>query len=223
MILLVHGIVLNSQDLAEFDKRITLYTQELGKIRAKVVGVKKTVSKLRSLTIPFTEAKFQVYLHGTKRSGPHDPGKIIGGEAVAYHSRLRENWEPMLQGSAVCEILDVLTHAGYPNPQEYRLLALTLNQLEATSNPILVRCRFVLGLLKILGYSLLYHSVWKSYSDFERGLVNRLAGWNVQDKLFSTEDELILERLTRQYLARYLPYSLKTDIFVQKVESKVFA
>ena len=51
----VHAVVLRSEDLGEFDKRLTLYTKEFGKLKAKIVGVKKVASKLRSLTTLFTE------------------------------------------------------------------------------------------------------------------------------------------------------------------------
>lgn len=217
MIQTVLGVVLRAEDLDEYDQRLTLYTRELGKLKAKVVGVKKTVSKLRALTTPFAESRFQLYLHGTKRAGVRDPGKIVGGELAEVHNPLRLNWEKMVQSLGVLEVLDVLTHPFYANPQEYDLLSQTLTAMETTANPLLVRLRFTLSLLKILGYSLRAHPVWRSYPARERGLLLDLAAWDGGENRFSQEDAGILERVVHLYLSNYLPGPLKTEVFRQKV------
>lgn len=219
MIQIICGIVIRAEDLAEHDKRLILYTKELGKIKANIIGVKKVVSKLRSLTIPFNESRFQIYLHGTKRAGAREPGKIISGEILVNHSILKEDWDRMIQTSAVCEILDFMTHSFYPNLPEYQLLTSTLNQMETTPNPVLLRCRFALSLLKILGYSMRHHSYWNSFSDNERNLLNQLARWNTQEEMFSKESLNCIERITNNYLNTYLPHPLKTEIFRQKMKA----
>jgi DNA repair protein RecO len=217
MIETVQAVILNAVDLNDYDKRLTLYTKEFGKIRANVTGVKKAVSKLRALTLPFTESKLQVYLHGGKRTGKNDPGKVVGGEVIQHHSILREDWERRMDSSLICETLEVLTKAFFPNVREYELLSLTLNQLETTAHPLLVRCRFRLALLKLLGYSLRHHATWKSYSQADRSLVESLFRWNTQDTVFQEGEVTLLDRLTDRYLKQYLPYPLKTQLFIQKL------
>lgn len=221
MIVPVQGIILRSQDLAESDKRLTLYTKELGKIRAKIVGIKKSASKLRSLSMVFSESHFQIYLHGTKRAGPHDPGKIIGGETIQYHLPLRSDWNRMIQTATFCETIDALTHASYPNPNEYELLNTTLMEMEQTSNPLLVRLKSTLILLKYLGYSLKHHAIWKAYDREEKQLMIHLAKWQGQNETF-TEDQLEqLEKMVHAYLSHYLPHPLKTVLFQQKMEAAI--
>lgn len=213
------GVVLRSEDLAENDRRLTLYTREFGKVRAKVIGVRKTASKLRVLTMPFAESSFQLYLHGTRRSGARDPGKVVGGEVVRDRSLLREEWDRMVQGSAVCETLDALTHPGYPNPQEYDLLAKTLDDLEVTASPVMVRLRFTLILLRILGYGIRHHAAWKSYTEDQRDLLLNLARWDARDPGFLPYEVQPLERLVGLYLSNYLTRPLKTEVFQQKLNA----
>ncbi|MBI4217587.1 MAG: DNA repair protein RecO [Elusimicrobia bacterium] len=219
MIEIVSGVVLRSEDWNETDKRLVLYTREFGKIRAKVVGVRKESSRLKGLTIPFIESRFQIYLHGSRRTGVQEPGKVVGGEILSDHAILRENWDRIVQSSVIVETLDRLTHSQYPNPQEYQLLSSVLDQMELTSNPVLLRCRFSLMLLKILGYSLLHHPTWKSYRLEERELLRSLARWDGLRDTFSQEESQKVERMTESYLMHYLPGPLKTQIFCQKVNA----
>ena len=217
MIQTVHGVVLRREDLAEYDQRLTIYTRELGKLKAKVVGVKKTVSKLRALTTPFAESRFQLYLHGTKRAGVRDPGKIVGGELSVVHSSLRTDWERMIQSMGVLELLDVLTHPFYANPQEYELLSQTLTWMETTPSPLLVRLRFTLALLKVLGYSMRAHPVWHSFPEQARRLLLDLAVWDGMSDRFSKEESGMLEDIVHRYVSNYLPGTLKTEVFRQKL------
>ncbi len=211
------GIVLRAEDQGEYDKRLTLYTRELGKIKVKVVGVKKTASKLRGFTLPFTESRLQVYLHGAKRSGLRDPGKIVGGDGMHHHAKLRDDWEKLIQCSALCETLETLTHPFYQNEKEYDLLSETLHQMEKTPHPVLLKLRFTLMLLKILGYSLRHHSTWNGYSAPQKDLLMRLALWDTVSSGFSAEETRWMERATQSYLRHYLPSPLKTDMFQQKI------
>ena len=219
MIEYLSAVALRSEDTGEFDRRVTIYTKEMGKLKAKVAGVKKSISKLRPLAIPFVESRLQVYLHGTRRAGLHDPGKIVGGEVVNARGPLRNEWERMIQCSAFCETLDTLTHPCYPNPEEYRLLISTMDQLETTSNPLLVRLRGTLILLKILGYSLRHHSAWKAFSVREKQLLTALAKWDSRTSGFAVEETEELERITHSYLSLYLSRPLKTDLFRNKMEA----
>lgn len=217
MIQTVEGIVLRSQNLSESDQRLTLYTKELGKVRVKLVGVRKNSAKLKGLTIPFIESRFQIYLHGNRRTGFREPGRMIGGEAVHFHSSLREDWDQMMQCLIFSETLDLLTYPLYPNLKEYQLCALTLNQMESGFTPILVRLRSTLILLKILGYSLRNHSTWKSYLEEEKMLLNRLGKWRGEKENFLNDEIEKLEKITNSYLSLYLPHPLKTELFQWKL------
>src|SRR5207247_5600055 len=114
--------------------------------------------------------------------------------------------------AAFCEILDIMTHPFYPNPEEYHLLLMTLDQMEKAVDPLPVRLRSTLVLLKILGYGLRHHSAWRSFSAEQRSLLTRLAKWDGQNE-FSTGETDDLERMTQSYLSLFLPHPLKTDIF----------
>lgn len=218
MIETVEGAVLRSENLEESDRRVTLYTKQLGKVTARVTGVRKNGSKLRIFTIPFIESRFQIYLAGSKRFGVRIPGKIIGGEIIFFHSPLRNEWDRMIQCSTLCEIFDQLTPPFYPNLKEYELLIASLNQMEISPSPLAVCLRSTLILLKILGYSLRHHSVWKSCSEKEKKLLEELAKWDACQEKFSDEEIKKLEKIVNPYLNLYLSSPLKTAIFQQKIE-----
>ncbi len=217
MIQIVQGVVLRAQELNEFDKRLTLFTKELGKVRAKVTGVKKSASKLKGLTFLFCESRLQLFLAGTPRAGLRDPGKIISGEILNLHSPLHADLDRTIQASAICEILDLLTRDFNPSVKEYEILNQALDELESSANPILVRCRFALLLLKASGYSLGHHPSWKLLTEIERSLFKTLASWKTQENIFSNDESRCLQNITSQYLSQYLPSPLKTDQFQQKV------
>jgi DNA repair protein RecO len=219
MIETVQGIVLRSEDVDETDKRLTLYTKELGKIRARVVGARKTASKLRILTMPFSESRFQVYLHGTKREGLKDPGKIIGGEPIEFFTGIRADLDKISQAAALTETLDALTHSLYANPKEYELLRSALEAIELSQSPVLVRLRSTLILLKIMGYSLRHHVAWTSYPEHQKSLLKKLARWNGENELFSEYETETLKHTVHDYLSMFLDRPLKTLIFQQKMEA----
>ena len=217
MIRIIRGIVLQAVDSGDFDQKLTVYSLEFGKFKAKVAGVKKAVSKLRSLSQPFAESRLQIYLHGTVRAGVNDPGKLIGGETERHHPRLRSELNRMTQAHVFCETLDLLTKTFYPNEAEYGLLSDTLKSLEETEFPALVRIRSTLILLKILGYGLRHHPQWKALPPSDRGLLLRLGAWPAARDRFSDEESQALNHITHSYLSQFLPMPLKSELFMRKM------
>ncbi len=57
---LTNGVVLKRSDYREVDRRITLYTEEYGKIEAVARGVKKSTSKLAGHLEPFSCSSFML-------------------------------------------------------------------------------------------------------------------------------------------------------------------
>lgn len=219
MIQIVSGIVLRAEDAGDFDQKLTVYSREFGKFKANVAGVKRAASKLRALSQPFAESRLQIYLHGTVRAGVNDPGKLIGGETERHHPRLRSELDRMTQAHVFCETLDILTKTFYPNEAEYGLLADTLKSLEETQFPVLVRIRSTLILLKILGYGLRHHPVWKAMPPADRSLLLRLGTWPAAEAGFSDEESQTLHQITQSYLAQFLPMPLKSELFMRKVQA----
>ena len=219
MIETVHGIVLRAEDSGEFDQRLIFYTREMGKIRAKIAGVKKNASKLRSLALPCAESRVLLYLHGSKRAGPRDPGKVVGGEVLDLHLGLRTEWDRMLQCAAFCETLDRMTHPFYPHREEYELLSGTLSAMETAASPVLVRLRSTLILLKNLGYGLRHHTAWKNLGGRKRELLLKLGRWNGGPADFSPEETAEIKRVVESYLAEYLLSPLKSQEFERKLEA----
>lgn len=216
MIKTVEGIVLQKESIQEADELLTLYTRELGKVKAKIVGVKKILSKLRPLTFPFSCSSLQIFFRGGARGGIREPGKVIGGEVLQSHTAIRKNWEKIIPATIWCETVHDLTPSFYPNFQEYQLVASTLDQLEQSRFPEIVRLRSTLILLKILGYSFRHHAEWKKLKENERNLFYRLARWKEHLDGFQKEEVEKLKVMIHSYLALYLNKPLKSELFRQK-------
>lgn len=218
MIKLVEGIVLKKEPVRETDEMLTLYTRELGKVRAKVVGVKKLLSKLRPLTSLFCRSSFQLYLRGGNRMELREPGKVIGGEVLQTYGRITEEWEKIIQASIWCETVNELTRAFYSHLPEYQLLHSTLAQMEKTRFPEIVRLRSTLILLKILGYSFSHHTQWKQLEASDKELFYRLAKWEESADGFTKREVEKIKEIISSYLSLYLENPLKAEIFQKKME-----
>lgn len=217
MIQLVEGIVLKKEPIFEADELLTLYTRELGKVKTKVVGVKKPLSKLRPLTSLFCRSSFHLHFRGGIRLGPREPGKVIGGEVLQSYSGIRKEWEKIIQASIWCETVNELTRAFYPNPQEYQLVSSALEEMEKNGFPEIVRLRSTLILLKILGYSFRHHTQWKQLKVSEKELFYRLAKREESADGFGAAELKKIKEVIDSYLSLYLEKPLKAEIFQKKM------
>ena len=219
MIIPTEAVVLRSEDTGEHDERLTLYTREMGKLKAKITGVKKSRSKLRLLTVPFAETRLQIFLAGTPRNAWGRPGKVITGEVLNFRSTLRTDCERMIHSSIFCETLDTLTHHFYPNEREYKLLTATLDQMETTASPLCLRLKSTLTLLNILGYSVRHNDYWLRLPGDDRALLDRLARWSPETHSFTDEESKRMESAAETYLSHYLSGPLKSRLFQKKMSS----
>lgn len=218
MIISTCTFILKAENLAESDQRLLLYTEELGKLRANIIGVKKSFSKLRVFTLPLIEYRLNVFVRGMARSGFSAPGKIINGEILTDLRPTVNNRAAWAEALCILEILDRLTPATLPNAKEFAWVRSALSAVRESPQPQLVRVWFALGLLKILGYSLRSNQLWHMFSQQERALLERLARWDLRSDVFSQDESSTLERLAMGYLGRYLSAPLKTDVFMRKLK-----
>ena len=145
-----HGIILNTADWGQAGQLFTIYSQQLGKIRAVARGVKKVTSKLAGHLQPFSIIELEL-AHG--RGFEH----ITGVSTVKPFLRISEQYEVVLSAAFAMELIDQLTDLGQADEQLWELLVdyfLFLDTNPPTSREELkiYRRKFVIKLLTVLGY-----------------------------------------------------------------------
>ncbi len=140
------AVVIKNRDYRDYDKLITLFSPEKGRISAVVKGVKKPKSKLAGIVQSFTYGNFQLY--SGKSLDRLTQGKVLQG-----FSNLRTDLILMSAGMCILELID----KAVPEEQEYSaLFGVTLScfhLLEKDCPPSLALRIFEAKLIYNLGVS----------------------------------------------------------------------
>ena len=141
----VEAIVLRHSDWGEADRLLSLFTRELGKLRAIAKGVRKMRSRKAGHVEPFTRVTLQL-------ARGRDMYILTQAETVDAYLSLREDLVQVGYASYVIELLDRFTYEEGQNRPLYTLLADTLSRLDSGSDPLLAVRYYEMRLLDLLGY-----------------------------------------------------------------------
>lgn len=135
------GVVLSSQPLGEYDRRLVILTRERGKITAFARGARRIKSPLIALTNPFVFARFTLFEN-------RDSYTLAGAEAADYFTELTKRLPGSLYGFYFLELASYygregLEAEGMVNLVYAALRALLREQME----PELVRRVYELRML----------------------------------------------------------------------------
>lgn len=139
------GIVLSTSNLGEYDKRLVILTENLGKITVFANGARKQNSRFGAASQVFTMGKFMLY-----------PGRntytLHGAEIEKSFLALSGDMEQYAAASYVCELTEYFAQDGLPGKDLLNLLYVTFQQfLSGTMSPDTVRAAFILKLLHVEG------------------------------------------------------------------------
>jgi len=148
------GIILGKYDIGEADRIYIIYTLEAGKIRAIAKGVRKPQAKLAGHLENFTLSNISV----AKTRGM---GKITGATAENNFSRVKNNFELLIEAFKASEILNRLVKE---EERDERIFKLFLEYLKSMDNksaaadvsilPNLLTQGFIFKLFDYLGYKI---------------------------------------------------------------------
>lgn len=119
----IEGIVIKSVPYGETNKIVTLFTKEAGKITVMARGAKKPVSRLASITQPFTHGYFLI----RKSRGM---GALEQGEIISSVRHIRADLEAAAYAGLIVELIDRLTETERPAEGIFKLLADAFHALE---------------------------------------------------------------------------------------------
>jgi DNA repair protein RecO (recombination protein O) len=141
----VEGIVLQHTDFGEADRLLTIYTRELGKIRAIVKGVRKPRSRKAGHIEPFTRTALLL-------ARGRNLFILTQAEAIDLYSHIKEDLVLLGYGSYIIELLSSFTFDGEENQSLYRLVKNALHRIDRGDDPNLVTHYYEIRLLDIVGY-----------------------------------------------------------------------
>lgn len=139
------GVILRHSDFGEADRLLTIFTREVGKVRAIAKGVRKARSRKAGHVEPFTRTSLQL-------ARGRDLFILTQAEAADVYAALREDLVLLGYASYVIELLDRSTTDEVENRALYNLLSRTLTRLNRGDNPNLVTRYYELRLLDYVGF-----------------------------------------------------------------------
>ncbi len=141
------AIVLRRKDFGEADRILTLFTPELGKIRALAKGIRKPRSR--------KAGHLELYMRSNLfLAKGRDMDIITQAETVAAYRAMREDLLRSTYGSYCIELLDKFTPDEAENKLMYELLTHVLGWLTEARDLALTTRYYELQLLGLAGYQL---------------------------------------------------------------------
>jgi len=139
------GVILRHSDFGEADRLLTIFTREMGKVRALAKGVRKTRSRKAGHVEPFTKANLQL-------ARGRDLLILTQAEAIDVYANLREDLILLGYAAYIIELLDRSTYDEEENRPLYDLITRSLTRLDRGDDPNLVTRYYELRLLDYIGF-----------------------------------------------------------------------
>ena len=140
------ALVLRTADYGEYDRMLTLFTLQKGKLSAAAKGVRRAGAKLRFAAQPFCFAEYVLAERGGRRT-------VISASNTDGFYALREDVGKFYAAAAVCGLCDVLLYENIVNEELFlRAVAALKEMCEGNEAPALVS--FFLRALELSGYAL---------------------------------------------------------------------
>lgn len=141
----VEAIIISHAEYGETDRLLTIFTRELGKLKALAKGVRKEHSRKAGHLEPFNCSTL-ILAKGTSFWIISQAETVLNFEAIKADLNLTAL-------TAYClELIDRFTRENEQYPELYRLLKDTLARLAKKNSPFNVICYFEIRLLELVGF-----------------------------------------------------------------------
>ena len=137
------GIVIKSMPVGDFDRRVTIFTKERGKIYAFAKGARRINNQMMGYARIFAYGKFKLY-------EGRDSYNIISADIANYFEEISDDIESTCYGTYFLEMLDYYTKEALVDMESLKLIYYTLLALTKKSIPNrLVRRIFELKIMAL--------------------------------------------------------------------------
>ena len=139
------AIVLKTNDFAEADRILVLFTRHFGKVRVVAKGIRRATSRMAGHAEPLTHATYQL-------ARGRELDVLTGAEARTTYADVRDDLALIAAGWYVAELVDRFTADRVPSAPLFELLETALGGLDAGLAAPLVCRWFDLHLLDRSGF-----------------------------------------------------------------------
>jgi DNA repair protein recO len=196
------GIVIKSMPIGDFDRRVTIFTKERGKIYAFAKGARRINNQMMGFARIFAYGKFKLY-------EGRDSYNIVNADIANYFEEVSADIESTCYGTYFLEMLDYYTKEALVDIESLKLIYYTLLALTKKSIPNrLVRRIFELKLMTING----------EY-DLTPGLNDKTALYTWEYIIYSKPEKLFTFVITEEALTEIEKYM---DIMIRKYIDRHF-
>lgn len=122
------GIVIKSMPIGDFDRRVTIFTKERGKIFAFARGARRINNQMMGFARMFAYGKFRLY-------EGRDSYNIINADIANYFEEISADIEMTCYGTYFLEMLDYYTRESLVDIESLKLIYYTLLALTKKSIP----------------------------------------------------------------------------------------
>lgn len=141
----VTGIVIKSMPVGEFDRRVTIFTKERGKIYAFAKGARRLNSQLMGVTTVFAYGRFKLF-------EGRNSYNIVGAEIANYFENIQLDIKSTCYGTYFLEFLDYYTKEALVDVESLKLIYYALTALTKSSIPnTLIRRIYELKIMVLNG------------------------------------------------------------------------
>ena len=117
----VTGIVIKTEPISEYDKRVVILTKEKGKISAFAKGCRKPGNRLMAAANPFSFGEFRLYAGKSSYN-------IMEANIKNYFDALRRDFDAAYMGMYFLEVSDYYTRENLDALELLRLLYQSLRR-----------------------------------------------------------------------------------------------
>jgi len=197
----VHGIVLTSMPVGDYDRRVTILTSERGRITAFARGARKPTGAFLACTRGFTYGEFTLY-------EGRDAYNVKSVEKTRYFEELEGDLESMYYGMYFCELAGALTREELEEAGQMKLLYLALLALAKKTMPArLIRIIYELRAITIYGEGM------AAEGQYYTSRYNGLRTENYAGSVFVSETTL--------YTVRFIEQTPLKELFAFAVSDEV--
>jgi DNA repair protein RecO (recombination protein O) len=234
----VTGLVLQTGNIGEYDRRIVLLTKERGRISAFARGAKKATSSYAAACQPFTFGTFSLYEGKSSFN-------LMWAQVDNYFEDLKKDLDLIYYASYFCELASYLTRENNDELEILKLVYQSLRALEKkTIPPELIRCVFEIKVLALYGLGMeVFHCVRCGNTEDLTGMMIKEGGcvckncdagalpvgtstlyalqfimYSSIEKLytFRVNDEVLaqLQKIIKEFMRMHISHSFKSLVFL---------
>lgn len=141
------AITLKSRKWGEADRIVTLYTRQLGKIRAVARGARRLKSRMGAALEPLTICELNLF----EKSGD-SLYRVSQVDLIEPFVRFREDLTLMAAAARMANVVGAVTPDGDPDPELFDTLEQGLHSLVTSDDPALIALLFQIRLLGLTGF-----------------------------------------------------------------------